>query len=343
MEQYVGLDVSLELTFVCVVDDGGKTLWQGKCGSTPEAIAATIRARAPLAARVGLESGPLSAWHWHELKKLGVSVVCLDARHAKAALSLQINKSDRNDARGLAQIVRTGWYREVAVKSVDSQMVRTLITTRAQLVHMRVDLANQIRGVLKPFGLLAGKGSSLPFIERVRTLVADGPLQDVTEVLLSAWQAINVQIGILSRRLIVLARTDETVKRLMTAPGVGVLVALTYVSVIDDPQRFSKSSSVGAYIGLTPRRFQSGEDDYTGHISRCGDKLLRGYLFEAAGIILQRVAKWSTLKAWGTRLAKRIGAKKATVAVARKLAGVLHRMLRDGSEFHWSVKERQAA
>jgi transposase len=129
----------------------------------------------------------------------------------------------------------------------------------------------------------------------------------------------------------------------MTAPGVGVLVALTYVSVIDDPQRFSKSSSVGAYIGLTPRRFQSGEDDYTGHISRCGDKLLRGYLFEAAGIILQRVAKWSTLKAWGTRLAKRIGAKKATVAVARKLAGVLHRMLRDGSEFHWSVKERQAA
>ena len=158
MEQYVGLDVSLELTYVCVVDSGGKSLWQGKCASTPEAIAATIRARAPGVALVGLESGPLSAWHWHELSKLGVPVVCLDARHAKAALSLQMNKSDRNDARGLAQIVRTGWYREVMVKSVDSQMVRTLLTTRAQLVRMRVDLANQIRGVLKPFGLLAGKG-----------------------------------------------------------------------------------------------------------------------------------------------------------------------------------------
>jgi transposase len=186
MKHYVGLDVSLELTSVCVVDSDGWTLWQGKCGSTPEKIAATIRARAPGVARVGLESGPLSSWHWHELKKLGVPVVCLDARHAKAALSLQLNKSDRNDARGLAQIVRTGWYREVAVKSVDSQMVRTLLTTQAQLVRMRVDLANQIRGVLKSFGLLAGKGGGQPFVERVRTLVADGPLQDVTEVLLSA-------------------------------------------------------------------------------------------------------------------------------------------------------------
>jgi transposase len=343
VELYVGLDVSLELTSVCVVDSGGKTLWQGKCASTPEAIAATIRARAPGVARVGLESGPLSAWHWHELRKLGLPVVCLDARHAKAALSLQMNKSDRNDARGLAQIVRTGWYREVMVKSLDSQMVRTLLTTRAQLVRMRVDLANQIRGVLKPFGLLAGKGSGQPFIERVRALVADGPLQEVAEALLSAWQAINGQVGVLSRRLIVIARADQTVKRLMTAPGVGVLVALTYASVIDEPQRFAKSSSVGAYIGLTPRRFQSGEEDYTGHISRCGDKLLRSYLFEAAGIILHRVVKWSALKAWGTRLVKRIGAKKATVAVARKLAGILHRMLCDGSDFRWSAKEGQAA
>jgi transposase len=275
VEQYVGLDVSLELTSICIVDGSGKTFWQGKCASTPEAIAATIRARAAGVVRVGLESGPLSAWHWHELRKLGLPVVCLDARHAKAALSLQLNKSDRNDARGLAQIVRTGWYREVAVKSMDSQLVRSLLTTRAQLVRMRVDLANQIRGVLKPFGLVAGKGGGQPFVERVRTLVVGGPLQEIAEALLSAWQAINRQIGMLSRRLIILARQDQVVKRLMTAPGVGVLVALTYFSVIDDPQRFKKSSSVGAYVGLTPRRFQSGEDDYTGHISRCGDALLR--------------------------------------------------------------------
>ena len=343
MEQYVGLDVSLGQTAICVVDGGGKTLWQGKCASTPEAIAAAVRARAPEVARVGLESGPLSAWHWHELRRLGLPVVCLDARHAKATLSLQLNKSDRNDARGLAQIVRTGGYREVMVKSMDSQLVRSLLTTRAQLVRMRVDLANQIRGVLKPFGLVAGKGGGRPFAERVRSLVAGGPLQEVAEALLAAWQAINDQVAALSRRLVAIARQDQAARRLMTAPGVGVVVALTYVSVIDNPERFASSSSVGAYVGLTPRRFQSGEEDYTGRISRCGDALLRTYLFEAAGIILHRVAKWSALKAWGTRLAKRIGAKKATVAVARKLAGILHRMWKDGSEFRWSAKEKQAA
>ena len=168
-------------------------------------------------------------------------------------------------------------------------------------------------------------------------------LTEPAEALLSAWQAINDQIAILSRRLIAIARQDQVVKRLMTAPGVGVLVALAYVSVIDDPERFAKSSSVGAYVGLTPRRFQSGEEDYTGRISKHGDALLRTYLFEAGGIILHRVAKWSALKVWGTRLAKRIGAKKATVAVARKLAGILHRMWKDGSEFRWSAKDAQAA
>ncbi len=343
MEHYVGLDVSLEQTAICVVDGSGKTIWQGKCVSTPEAIAAAIRAKAPDVARVGLESGPLSAWHWHELRRLGLPVVCLDARHAKAALSLQLNKSDRNDARGLAQIVRTGWYREVMVKSMDSQLVRSLLTTRAQLVRMRVDLANQIRGVLKPFGLVAGKGGGQPFMERVRSLVAGGPLQEVAEALLAAWQAISDQVAALSRRLVAIARQTQTVRQLMTAPGVGVVVGLAYVSVIDNPERFARSSSVGAYVGLTPRRFQSGEEDHTGRISRCGDALLRTYLFEAAGIILHRVAKWSALKAWGTRLAKRIGAKKATVAVARKLAGILHRMWKDGSEFRWSTREAQAA
>jgi transposase len=340
MEQYVGLDVSLEQTSICVVDDSGKALWQGKCASTSEALAAVIRAKAPGVVCVGLESGPLSSWHWHELKKLGLPVVCLDARHAKAALSLQLNKTDQNDARGLAQIVRTGWYREVAVKSVDSQLLRSLLTTRAQLVRMRVDLANQIRGTLKPFGRVVGKGGGRPFIERVHSLVAGGPLQEVAEALLTAWQAVSSQVAALSRRLVAIGRQDTAVKRLMTAPGVGTLVAMAYVSVIDAPERFANSSKVGAYVGLTPRRYQSGEEDYTGRISRCGDKLLRTCLFEAAGIILHRVSKWSALKAWGTRLAKRAGTRKATVAVARKLAVILHRMLRDGTEFRWSPSGR---
>ena len=292
MDHYVGLDVSLEQTSVCVVDGDGKTLWQGKCASSPEALAATIRARAPAAVRIGLESGPLSSWHWHELRKLGLPVVCLDARHAKAALALQLNKTDRNDARGLAQIVRTG------------------------------DRAH---------------------VDRVRALVAGGPLEQVAEALLAAWEAIGSQVAALSRRLVAMARQDQAVRRLMTAPGVGTLVALAYASVIDDPERFHRSSSVGAYLGLTPRRHQSGEEDYAGHISRCGDRLLRSYLFEAAGVVLHRVSKWSALKAWGTRLAKRIGTKKATVAVARKLSVILHRMLRDGSEFRWSAREAQPA
>jgi transposase len=220
MDQYVGLDVSLEQTSICVVDSDGKALWQGKCASTPDALAAVIRARAPGAIRIGLESGPMSSWHWHELKKLGLPVVCLDARHAKAALSVQLNKTDQNDARGLAQIVRTGWYREVSVKSVDSQLVRALLTTRVQLVRMRVDLANQIRGVLKPFGLVAGKGGGQPFVERVRQLAANGPLQEVVEALLAAWQSISHQISRLSRRLVAMARQDKVVRRLMTAPGV---------------------------------------------------------------------------------------------------------------------------
>ena len=166
MKQYVGLDVSQDQTSICVVDESGRVLWQGKCASTPEAIAATLGSRAPQAERIGLESGPLSIWLCHGLIALGLPVVCLDARHAKAALKLQLNKSDANDARGLAQIVRTGWYREVAVKSLDGQLVRALITARAQLVAQRVDLGNQIRGLLKPFGLLAGKGEGKTFAEK---------------------------------------------------------------------------------------------------------------------------------------------------------------------------------
>jgi transposase len=215
------LDVSQDQTSMCVVDENGRVLWQGKCATIPEAIAGTLRTRASQAERIGLESGPLSIWLCHALTALGLPVVCLDARHAQAALSLQLNKSDANDARGLAQIVRTGWYREVAVKSLDGQ---------------------RVRGVLKPFGLVAGKGVGKTFAAKVRSLVADGPLQDVAEALLRAWEAIDKEVAALSRRLLAEARQDDTVRRLMTAPGVGVLVALTYVSVIGDPARFPISA-----------------------------------------------------------------------------------------------------
>jgi transposase len=322
---------------VCVVDDAGQIVWQGRCASTPQAIAATVRAKAPHAKRIGLEAGPLSSWHWHTLRALGLPVICLDARHVRAALSAQVNKTDKNDALGLAQIVRTGWYREVQVKSFDSHARHGLLASRAQLVRMRVDLANQMRGILKPFGLIVGKGTGQPFETRVRERAAAVPsLQPVLEALLAAWCCIRDQIATLDRLIVVMAREDAVVRRLMSVPGVGVLTAVAFVSVIGDPGRFRCSSSVGAYLGLTPRRHQSGELDRSGRISKCGDPLARTYLFEAAGMLLNRVTRFSALKAWGVRLVKRIGRKKATVAVARKLAVILHRMWCDGSDFRWS-------
>ena len=315
MEQYVGLDVSLKETSLCVVDQTGTTLWQGKCASTPESIAAVLARRAPGATRIGLESGLLSTWHWHALKALGLPVVCLDARHVKAALSLRLNKTDANDAEGLAQIVRTGWYRQVQVKSL--HLIRTLLAARAGLVAMHRDVANQIRGALKTFGLVLGKVAAGAFEARVRQLIAGNPLLvEVIEALLKVWRTTGEQLVTLHRRVLRLAQTDETCRRLMTVPGVGAVTAAAFMATVDDPERFRRSSSVGAYFGLTPRRCQSGDIDYTGRISKRGDGLMRSYLFEAANVLLTRVSTWSTLKAWGMRLAKRSGATKAKVALA---------------------------
>src|SRR5437660_1384266 len=205
MEHYVGLDVSLKQTSICVVNQVGSVVREGVVDSEPEAIVTFVRSKAPGAVRIGLETGPTATWLWTELKQLGLPVICIDARHAKAVLKMQINKSDRNDAAGIP--------------------------------------------------------------------------------------------------------------------------------------RFKRSRSVGAYVGLTTRRHASGEIDWTGRISKCGDAMLRSYLFEAAGVLLTRVPKWSALKAWGMRLAKRNGLRKAKVAVARKLAVILHRMWIDGTEFNWSKKE----
>jgi transposase len=242
MELYVGLDVSLDMTAVCVLDGAGKIVWRGRCSSTPDAIARVVREHAPTAVRIGLEAGQLSTWLVHGLRKLGLPAICLDARHAKAALSLQLNKTDDNDALGLAHIVRTGWYREVAVKSMDSQTTRALLMARAHLVSQRQTTANLIRGLLKTFGLLVGQAGGGRFALRVRELIADHPaLVAIVEPLLTVWQTLREQVADLDRQVRVRAREDARVRRLMTAPGVGVVVALAYTAVIDDPARFAKS------------------------------------------------------------------------------------------------------
>ena len=338
MKQYVGLDVSQKETSVCVVDEVGQVLFQGKAKSDPGALAALLRKRAPQAERIGFETGAMASWLWHELRRVDLPVVCIDARHAHAALSVRMNKSDQNDARGLAELVRVGWYREVKVKSEESQKIRAILVARSRLVSMRRDIENQVRSLIKEYGLLFPRAIGLQFRNQVRVLlVNDHPLLSVISPLLLIHEHICQQQNKFDEEVRRLAKADETTRRLVTVPGVGVVTALTFRHTIDDLSRFGSASSVGAYLGLTPRRNQSGETDINGKISRWGDRLLRTYLFEAATVLLYRTKKWSPLKAWGMKLAKRIGMRKAKVAIARKIAVVLHCIWVDGTSFDWGV------
>ena len=336
MKQYVGLDVSQRETSVCVVDETGRPVWQGRVASDPGALATLLGKRAPDAERIGFETGAMSSWLWHELRRVGLPVVCIDARHAHAALSVRMNKSDENDARGLAELVRIGWYREVAVKSEASQQARSLLITRSRLVRIRRDLENQVRAMLKECGLTFHRSIGGQFRRRVEELSGEGHiLRPVLLPLLSVHAHVCGELDELDRRVRQLAKEDDTTRRLMTVPGIGVVTALTFRHTIDDPSRFTNAATVGAYLGLTPRRKQSGETDTNGRLSRWGDRLLRTYLFEAASVLLHRTKRWCALKAWGLRLAKRNGMKKAQVAVARKLAVILHCIWVDGTVFEW--------
>lgn len=334
MSEYVGLDVSMEDTSVCIMDGAGSTVWEGTVASEPEAIVRLLHRRAPKAAKVGLETGPTSTWLWHELRAAGIAAVCVDARHAQAALSMRLNKTDRNDATGLAQLMRMGWYREVQVKGLAAHGDAVLLASRALLVKQRCELENQIRGLLKNIGLRAKATKGKAFEEDVRALAARSALlRDVVLPLLAAWSALRLQIAVLTGSVQKRAKDSAVCQRLMTMPGVGPMTALTFQATIDDPARFKHSASVGAYVGLTPRRYASGEIDRMGRISRCGDTLMRSYLYEAANIMLTRSRSANPLRNWAAKLAKRAGYKKARVALARKMAVVLHRMWVDGTDF----------
>ena len=338
MEQYVGLDVSLEETSICVLDQAGAVVFEGDVSSNPEAIAKALRRRAPKASRIAFETGSLSNWLWHELKGRGFPVLCLDARPAKAALSMRMNKSDRNDARGRAEMARLGWYREAKVKSIESRHGRATLAARAKLVDLRRDLENQMRGLLKSLGIVLGKAGARTLPAKILDALRQAPHgRPLIEPLLLAHSALITQIIKSDDPIRAMARSDETVRRLRTVPGVGPVTALAFASAVDDPNRFKKASDVGAYLGLTPRRSQSGEVDRTGRISKRGDRLTRSYLFEAANVLLRVVRRGSPLKSWGLKLVKRIGPKKAKVAVARKLATILHCIWTDGTQFDWGT------
>jgi transposase len=334
MTEYVGLDVSLEETSVCVLDAAGSLVWEGKVASEPEALVRALHRHAPQALKVGLETGPTSTWLWHELRAAGVAAICVDARHAQAALSMRLNKTDRNDAAGLAQLMRMGWYREVQVKQLSAHGDGALLASRALLVRQRCELENQIRGLMKNFGLRPRATKGKAFEQSVRALAArHAVLKEVMAPLLAAWSALLQQIAVLTCAVQKRTKNSAACRRLMTMPGVGPLTALAFSAAIDDPARFRHSASVGAYLGLTPRRYASGETDRMGRISRCGDPLMRSYLYEAANIMLTRSRSANPLKHWGAKLAKKVGFKKARVALARKMAVVLHRMWVDGTDF----------
>ena len=297
MGQYVGLDVSLEVTTVHVLDEQGKRVWRGTCVSHPTAIEATIRKHAPDAVRIGLETGQLTTWLWQALTDAGLPMVCLDARQARAALNMKINKTDDNDAEGLAHLVRSGWYREVRVKSREAMLARSLLGARTQLLGIVTDLSNQIRGLMKT--LVVPKGAGKVFEANVRRLLEDeAAVAAIVLPLLDAWRAVRARAADLDRQLLSRVRENAACRRLMTIPGVGAVVALSFVTAVETPEAFPRSRDVGAWIGLTPRRYQSGEVDYEGHISRRGDARLRSLLFEAAMAMLTRVRGESDLRSW---------------------------------------------
>lgn len=334
MEHYAGLDVSLESTSVCIVDGGGRIVREAKIASEPEALVSFFRAHGVAMARIGLEAGPLSQWLYAGLTAEELPAELIETRHVRAAFKVMTVKTDRTDARGIAQLMRLGWFRPVHCKSLPAQEVRALLTARKLLQAKRHDIEMSVRGILRGFGLKVGPTTPKSYAPRVRELVAGHPvLSIIAEALLAAWNALLTEFRGIDRRLTALARNNKCVRNLMTTPGVGVIAALTFASAIDDPSRFRSSRMVGPYLGLVPTKYQSGETDVTGRISKVGDAEVRTALYEAANVMLTRPVKSSALKDWALAVAKRAGPKKAKVALARKLSVVLHQMMTSGEAF----------
>jgi transposase len=336
MKQYAGIDVSLECSSVCVVDANGKILREARVASEPEALTAWFRSCGFDLERIGLEAGPLSQWLFAAMREAGLAVELLEARHVRKAFEAMPVKSDRNDARGIAQLMRLGWFRPVHCKSMSAQETRTLLTARKLVQSKLLDVENSLRGILRGFGLKVGKTTEREFAGRIEELVVGHPrLQAITRALLSVRAVLRSEFAAFQKQTRKMAQSDARTRLLMSTPAVGPIVALTYASAIDDPARFTSSKQAGAHFGLTPKKYQSGETDYTGRISKIGDSAVRTALYEAAHIMLTKPVKGcSQLKSWAMRIVRRAGMSKAKVALARRLAVIMHRMLADGTPFN---------
>jgi transposase len=335
MNHYAGIDVSLEASSVCVIDGAGKIVREGKAASEPEALIAWFGSLGLSLTRIGLEAGPLSQWLYAAMRDAGLAVELLETRHVHNAFKIMPVKTDRKDARGIAELIRLGWFRPVHCKSMEAQETRAMLTARKLVQKGLKEVEASLRGILRGFGLKVGTVSATQFEARIKELVAGHPsLETVAASMLAVRATLRREFSGFERQLRRIARNDARARLLMTTPGVATIVSLTFACAIDDPARFKSSKIVGAHFGMTPTKYQSGETDRSGRISKIGDASVRSALYEAAHVILTRPVKGCTaLKSWAMRIARRAGMQKAKVALARKLAVIMHRMLADGTPF----------
>jgi transposase len=345
MDHYAGIDVSLECSSVCVVDASGKIVREGKVVSEPEALINYFGSLNVVLVRIGLEAGPLSQWLYAPMKAAGLAVELLETRHVHDAFKAMPVKSDRNDARGIAQLMRLGWFRPVHCKSIGAQELRAMLTARKLIQSKLRDVENSLRGILRGFGLKVGHTTARSFAGRIRELVeGQANLETIAQALLAVHAVLLREFNGFERRVRTMAREHVKARLLMTTPAVGPIVALTYAGAIDDPARFKSSKQTGAHFGLTPKKYQSGNTDITGRISKIGDAAVREALYQAAHVMLTKPVKGCPqLKSWAMRIARRAGMRKAKVALARKLAVVMHRMLADDKPFNPTAKTAPVA
>ena len=345
MKHYAGLDVSMKKTSVCIVNEQGKIVHESEAKTDPKILVSVIEKTGLKIELVGFESGSLSNYLSQGFREHDLNAVCMDARKMSAILSVRVNKTDKNDARGIADALRTGMFSRVHEKPREAIDRGAVLSMRRHLVDQRTGIKNHIRGILKAYGTRLGAVGPTKFAETVKQRIQeiDHLVQQTMIGSLEVFDLLTKQITQIDQKLLQLAREDKDVKLLMTAHGVGPITALTYKAEIHDPLRFSNSRAVGAYLGMTPKQYSSGETCKQGRISRCGSSELRSLLTEAGLVVLTRSKKWSKLKAWGLKLMRKKGIKKASLAVGRKLAVIMHRMLVEQKEFIWGEVTAKAA
>lgn len=341
MTYYAGLDVSLKEISICVVDNDGEVVTRGTTPADPAGVAGWFKNRSLEPKRIVHESGQLSIWLQRGMIQLGLPAICIDARKAHKSLSARLNKSDSADAEGLAQLARTNWFTPVHIRSEESDRLRSLIGARERLIRLRKDLEGHVRGMLKTFGIrMIGVGQGRQrqgFRDQLATAGETDPvLRAIADGFIAAHATLCQATADMDRALQVKSKSHPITRRLMTIPGVGPIVSLSFVALVDDPTRFSKTSDVGAFLGLTPKRHQSGEMDWSGRVSKCGDAAMRGLLFEAASCVISQVKRFSALKSWAVRLVGRRGFRKAAVATARKIAVLMLTLWKTETDYQWT-------